>query len=114
MPLQDSAPRKLSSAQVQILLAVADQPRHGYAIMVDVMERTDGRTRLWPATLYNTLKKLADAGLIEQVEDPEGSGDARRRAYALTQRGAGALDAEADRLQRLVDTVRTRRSEAGS
>ena len=82
--------------------------------MVDVLESTGGRTRLWPATLYNTLKKLSDEGLIAQVEDPDGSADARRRAYALTTRGAQALDQEADRMQRLVDAVRAKRSEARS
>jgi PadR family transcriptional regulator PadR len=104
----------LNSAQLHILLALLHRSRHGYAIMVDVLESTGGTTRLWPATLYNTLKKLADAGLITQVEDPEGSEDARRRAYALTDLGAQALDQEADRMQSLVDAVRAKRSEARS
>ncbi len=104
----------LNSAQLHILLALLDRPRHGYAIMVDVLESTGGTTRLWPATLYNTLKKLADAELIIQVDDPDGSDDARRRAYALTDLGTRALDQEADRMQRLVDAVRAKRTEARS
>ncbi len=109
-----SDPPALNSAQLHILLALLDQPRHGYAIMVDVLESTGGTRRLWPATLYNTLKKLSDADLITQVADPDGSEDARRRAYALTDLGARALDQEADRMQRLVDAVRAKRSVARS
>lgn len=109
MPNDDN-PAPLKDNWLQILLAVADQPRHGYAIMVEVLERTNGTTRLWPATLYGTLKKLVDRGLIEQVPDPDGSDDPRRRAYGLTVAGASKLDDEADRLQALVDAVRSKRS----
>lgn len=95
---------------LHVLTSLAGEPRHGYAIMVEVTERTSGRVRLWPATLYATLKELDKAGYIERVPGADPDADARRRTYALTPEGAAALDAETDRLQELVDLVRARRS----
>lgn len=90
-----------------VLLSLRDGDQHGYGVMQDVLERTDGQVRLWPATLYGALKRLIDADLIEESDErpaPEAD-DARRRYYRLTALGAQVLDAELDRLRRLVDAA---------
>lgn len=86
-----------------ILLAVADEPRHGYAIMQDVEARTDGQVLLQTGALYRTLKWLLADGLITETSAPasEASRDERRRYYALTRLGREVVAAEADRLARL-------------
>jgi DNA-binding PadR family transcriptional regulator len=97
-----------------ILLSLTGQEQHGYGIMNDVLERTDGKVRLWPATLYGTLKRLIDEGLIEESDDrpaPE-LDDARRRYYRLTRLGKRVLAAESERLEELVGILRKRRLEA--
>lgn len=91
-----------------ILLALAQGEQHGYGIMQQVLDRTDQKVRLWPATLYGTLKRLIDQGLIEESDErpaPEFD-DARRRYYRLTQLGRRVLDAERERLQVLVGVLR--------
>jgi len=90
-----------------ILLALADGARHGFGIRESVEARTDGQVKLWPATLYGSIREMAQAGLIEPLEgeaDPDD--DQRRRYYRLTRRGREVLRAEADRLQALVDAAR--------
>jgi DNA-binding PadR family transcriptional regulator len=97
-----------------ILLSLSGQEQHGYGIMNDVLERTGGQIRLWPATLYGTLKRLIEEGLIEESDErpaPE-LDDARRRYYRLTSAGKKVLDAESERLEELVGILRKRRSEA--
>jgi DNA-binding PadR family transcriptional regulator len=97
-----------------ILLSLSGQEQHGYGIMNEVLERTSGKVRLWPATLYGTLKRLIDEGLIEESDErpaPE-LDDARRRYYRLTDRGKSVLDAESERLEQLVGMLRKRRLEA--
>src|SRR5258708_40370017 len=83
-----------------VLLSLADREQHGYGIMQEVLDRTGGKVRLWPATLYGTLKRLIDAGLIEESDArpaPE-LDDARRRYYELTPFGRRVLAAERARL----------------
>ncbi|HEM46303.1 MAG TPA: PadR family transcriptional regulator [Alphaproteobacteria bacterium] len=93
----------------QILAALAAEPRHGYAIRQEVESRTDGRIRLWPATLYGTLADLSERGWIIEVPSPVGAGDdPRRRYYALTQDGRQALTDEAERLETLAGLARER------
>lgn len=83
-----------------ILIVLARAPLHGYAIRREVESRTDGEVRLWPATLYGTLSSLEGRGWIEGAEGPGGADDdARRKYYALTADGRGALAAEAARLE---------------
>jgi DNA-binding PadR family transcriptional regulator len=97
-----------------ILLSLSQQEQHGYGIMTEVLERTNGKVRLWPATLYGTLKRLIEAGLIEESDErpaPE-LDDARRRYYRITKAGKAALDAESERLEELVGMLRKRRLEA--
>jgi len=94
-----------------ILLSLSGQEQHGYGIMNEVLDRTDGKIRLWPATLYGTLKRLIDEGLIEESDErpaPE-LDDARRRYYKLTRLGKKVLDAESARLEELVGILRRKR-----
>ena len=94
-----------------VLLSLADQEQHGYGIMQEVLERTGGKVRLWPATLYGTLKRLADAGLIEEatVRPPADADDARRRYYRLSTLGRRVLEAESQRLEELVRVIHAKR-----
>jgi DNA-binding PadR family transcriptional regulator len=94
-----------------ILLSLAGGEQHGYGIMQEVLERTGGKVRLWPATLYGSLKRLIDAGLIEESSDRPAAefDDARRRYYRLTRLGRRVLDAESERLQELVHILQTKR-----
>ena len=93
-----------------IMLTLAGGEQHGYGIMQDVLNRTMGKVRLWPATLYGSIKRLIEADLIEESNQrpaPE-LDDARRRYYRLTPLGQRVLDAECDRLQELVRTIRAK------
>jgi DNA-binding PadR family transcriptional regulator len=93
-----------------ILLSLADQSQHGYAIMQEVLDRTEGKVRLWPATLYGTLKRLIDADLIEEVSvRPPAADDERRRYYRMTRFGRRVLTAESQRLEDLVRIIHTKR-----
>ncbi|MBI4873227.1 MAG: helix-turn-helix transcriptional regulator [Acidobacteria bacterium] len=94
-----------------ILLSLADQEQHGYGIMQEVLERTGGKVRLWPATLYGTLKRLIEKDLIEESGErpaPE-LDDARRRYYRLTRLGRRVLAAESERLEDLVRVIHGKR-----
>jgi DNA-binding PadR family transcriptional regulator len=95
-----------------IMLSLAGEEQHGYGIMQEVMQRTTGKVRLWPATLYGSIKRLIEAGLIEESTArpaPEFD-DARRRYYRLTPLGCGVLNAECERLQELVKSIQTKQS----
>ena len=91
-----------------------DAEQHGYGIMQDVRERTDGKVKLWPATLYGSLKRLIKEGLIvESGERPAPEfDDARRRYYKLTALGKRVLDLESERLEELVRVLHKRKLEA--
>ncbi len=94
-----------------ILLSLAAEEQHGYGIMQEVLARSEGKIRLWPATLYGALAKLIEAGLIvESDERPaEELDDARRRYYKLTPLGRKVLDLESARLGALVNVLRAKR-----
>lgn len=94
-----------------ILLSLATEEQHGYGIMQEVLARSEGKIRLWPATLYGTLAKLIEAGLIaESGERPAAElDDARRRYYKLTPLGRKVLDLESARLEALVNVLRAKR-----
>ncbi len=94
-----------------VLLSLADEEQHGYGIMQEVLARTDGKVRLWPATLYGTLKRVMDEDLIEESAArpaPEDD-DARRRYYRLTRLGRRVLAAESQRLEDLVRVIHAKR-----
>jgi len=100
----------LKTQWFHIMLSLAGVEQHGYGIMQDVLDRTDGKVRLWPATLYGSIKRLIEAELIEESDErpaPE-LDDARRRYYRLTALGRRVLDAECERLQELVRIIRVK------
>jgi DNA-binding PadR family transcriptional regulator len=100
--------RPLPLAIFHILVSVADQERHGYAIMQDVRARTDGQLRLSPGTLYGSIKRLLHDGFIEELDerpDPEND-DVRRRYYRITPRGRKAAIEESARLTKLLRQAR--------
>src|SRR5262245_58990348 len=94
-----------------ILVSLVGGEQHGYAIVQDVLERSQGKVRLWPATLYGSLKRLIQEGLIvESSERPAPEfDDARRRYYKLTPLGRRVLDLESQRLKDLVRILQSRR-----
>jgi len=101
----------LSPATFHILLALVDEERHGYAIMQEVGERTEGTVRLGPGTLYGSLKRLLEAGLVEEgVERPDAElDDERRRYYRITRYGLAVARAEAKRLEGMVRAARRKK-----
>ena len=95
----------------QILLALCDRERHGYAIMREVSAQTDGQLHLGPGTLYGCLKRMLSAGLVEESEerpDPE-LDDERRRYYRITDLGRRVTRAEAQRLESAVSAARAKK-----
>jgi DNA-binding PadR family transcriptional regulator len=103
-----SALLPLPQAVFHILVALADEDRHGYGIMQDVAARTDRRLKLSPGTLYGSIKRMLEDGLIVEIEerpDPE-EDDERRRYYRITKFGREVARAEADRLAALLRQAR--------
>ena len=101
-PEEDPAP--LSLPWIYILVALADEPRHGYGVMQEVESRTGGEVNIWPATLYGAIKRMLAAGLIEEAPDrPEDGDDPRRNYYRLTPTGRTVLTRETGRLARLLE-----------
>jgi DNA-binding PadR family transcriptional regulator len=102
----------LKTQWFHIMLSLAGGEQHGYGIMQEVLDRTAGKVRLWPATLYGSIKRLIEADLIEESNErpaPE-LDDARRRYYRLTALGRSVLDAECERLQELVRAIRVKQA----
>jgi DNA-binding PadR family transcriptional regulator len=98
----------LPPAVFHILMAVADEDRHGYAIIQEVLARTSGEVRLSPGTLYRSIQRMLDDDLIVETHDrpaPE-LDDERRRYYAITKFGKAVAEAEAARLTELVRLAR--------
>ncbi|MBK5256806.1 MAG: helix-turn-helix transcriptional regulator [Vicinamibacteria bacterium] len=98
----------LPPATFHILLAVAEESRHGYAIIQDVETRTGGAVRLSAGTLYRSIQRMLEDGLIEEVRErpaPE-LDDERRRYYRISTLGADVARAEATRLTELVSFAR--------
>ena len=97
----------LTPAVFHLLLALSDADRHGYGIAKEVAERTGGRVRLGPGTIYGTLNRMREAGLVEErVAGADRGGDDRRRYYRITPLGRAVARAEASRLLELVDIAR--------
>lgn len=100
-----ASPTPLTPAVFHVLLALADGPLHGYAIM-QAVERSTGGATMGPGTIYGSLQRMEAAGLVKEVP---AQGDERRRAFALLPAGRRALAQEAERLARLAAIVRARR-----
>lgn len=101
----------LTPAVFHISLALAEGERHGYAIMQEVAASTRGAIKMGPGTLYGTIKRMIDGGLIEESDerpDPH-LDDQRRRYYRLTHFGRRVAQAEAERLSALVVAARRKR-----
>jgi DNA-binding PadR family transcriptional regulator len=109
MPKQKLNP--LPSAAFHILLSLADEDLHGYAIMRRVEEQTEGRMRMGPGTLYSSVQALLEEGFIEEIEDRAGKqpGQERRRYYHLTPAGRKLAQSEADRLAGLLRLARAKK-----
>ena len=94
-----------------ILVALADQDRHGNGIVREVLDKTGGRLRLWPVMLYKCLDEMMDQGLVAELTDsderPPGESE-RRRFFRITEKGLGVLAEETDRLTELVDVARSK------
>ncbi len=101
----------LPSAVFHVLLALADQDRHGYAIMQEVAASTNGQVQMGPGTLYGSVKRMLKDGLIVEIDErPDPSlDDERRRYYRLTDLGRRVASAEAQRLLSLVDLAQAKR-----
>jgi DNA-binding PadR family transcriptional regulator len=104
-----TARRPLSPQVFQILLSLAERPRHGYAIILEIQQRTAGETKLTASTLYAALKRLLDAGLVAEVAAKADDPDPRRRYYRITAAGVAAGRAEAARLDALTTEARAKR-----
>lgn len=100
----------LTPANFHILLALADGERHGYSIMQEIAAQTENKLRVGPTTLYRSIKRLLDDGLIAEVDErPDPAlDDERRRYYRLTSFGQRVMVAEARRLARALDIARTK------
>lgn len=97
----------LPPATFHILMAVADEERHGYAIIQHVEARTDGELRLSAGTLYRSIARMLEQGLLAEVtRRPRAADDPRRRYYRITPFGKAVARAEARRLSQLVRLAR--------
>ncbi len=101
----------LTPAVFHILLALADGEKHGYGIMQDVLAITNGDMKMGPGTLYGSIKRMLEAGLIvESDERPDPAlDDERRRYYRITPFGEQAARAEAKRLAALLHAAQSKR-----
>ncbi len=95
----------MKPAEFHILLVLAGRDLHGLGIARAIDEATDGVVRLGPGTLYRTLKQLLATSLIEEVSAPDGEGDPRSRYYRITDLGREGVQADAERMARIVRTA---------
>lgn len=93
------APRSISEPVLLILASLADQPRHGYALLRDIETLSGGRVRLSTGTLYGALRRLLEDAWIERFAQPDTARE--KQAYALTAAGRSQLQQELDRMRRL-------------
>lgn len=100
----------LTPLAFDILLALAGEDRHGYAILLDIAERSSGGVRPHAGTLYRAIARLVESGLVAELEArPDPEGDERRRYYRLTGAGRRAAAEEARRLEGQVREARMRK-----
>ncbi len=114
LPPDDLLP--LTPAVFHILLALADGEKHGYAIMQEVVALTNGGVKMGPGTLYGTIKRMLDMGLIAESGDrPDPAlDDERRRYYRITPHGEHVARAEARRLEALLHAAHTKKLIGGA
>lgn len=108
--MKNSSSGALRPNWLHILVSLAQGDMHGSAIARDVLDQTDERLRLWPATLYRTLDDMVAAGLIVELsgrDHPDGE-STRRRYYRVTSQGRTELSAAAERMAGLASTARRR------
>ncbi len=98
--------KPLSEPVALILMSLATEPRHGYALLKDVEKLSDGRVQLSTGTLYGAIRRLLEDGWIERFEQEDTSRD--KQAYRLTTRGRAQLQSEVARLRHLVHAAMTR------
>ena len=98
----------MTTAVLHILLSLAAEDRHGLGVAADIKSFTDGRLLLGPGTLYGTIKRLLDGGLIEDLGSPGADDDPRRRYYRITPAGRRALEAETQGLAAVVGVAKRR------
>jgi len=96
----------LSPAILHILIALANEDRHGYGIMQEVAKQTNDQYKLGPGTLYDNLQKLLDQGLVEEVNRRD-TDDPRRRYYRLTSLGEQVVSTEIQRLEGIFRKAKT-------
>ena len=99
----------LTPAMFNVLLALADEDKHGYAILKEVTEQSEGEVQLSTGTLYGIMKRLLADGLIVEVRREISGDDPRRRYYHLTDEGRALAAAEATRIHRLLIRARRKR-----
>jgi len=99
----------LSPPVYHVLLALGDETLHGYAMMQAIEGLTGGAGQLLPGTLYATLARMVETGLIREAAPPEAGADARRRYYRATAFGRRVAAAETARMARLVQVARARK-----
>ncbi len=105
------SPIRITPTFFFLLLTLVDCPRHGYSMAQEVSEHSDGAIKLGPGSLYWSLGRLADVGLIEEVaSDPAAdSADERRRYYRLTDLGRTVLKRETETLSKVLSFARAKR-----
>ncbi len=97
--------RQIGHADFHVLLALLDTERHGYGIIKEVEQMSEGRVAMGPGTLYGSIKRLLQSGQIEETaERPTGQADDGRRSsyYRLTPQGRKAVEAESQRIEGLL------------
>jgi DNA-binding PadR family transcriptional regulator len=113
MKTQTIAP--LTEATFFILLSLSPAPKHGYAILKEVRDLSNGRIKFSTGTLYGAIRRLLEQGWIERVADPEPNPTNReRKAYTLTDKGRKIVNVEVERLKSLLNVAEQRTSESPS
>ncbi len=98
----------LSTAALHILLSLAGEERHGYAIMQEIARQSEGRYKLGPGTLYDNLQKLMKERLVEETGNAATGAESRRRYYRLTKNGRGVVALEIARLEAAIGEAKLR------
>ena len=106
-----NSPHGIKIQWFHILVALADEDRHGNGIVRDVLERTNGQLKIWPVMLYRCLDEMIEQGLVSELFDsterPPGESE-RRRYFRITEEGLGVLAGETERLSSLVEVARSK------